>query len=218
MALPAVGSSGPSSQNPDEVQTRAPALPTNAESCPASASLSRDFENLCVTSPPPPPPSSSSSSPSVVPPRISLESLPNELLEPIAAFLAPLPPATTRFALRPNGTWEFKSAAAQFHDWLAARNDLIRFMQTSQRMAAVARPYLYHTLVVYHARHLVRLFQQIVLNPDVGIWIQDISCLFNVTGLVSVGSLEDQLASAGEGMARQPASEATRNTTSLAPS
>ncbi|KAK4187725.1 hypothetical protein QBC35DRAFT_384283 [Podospora australis] len=112
----------------------------------------------------------------------SLDRLPNELLLPIAGALVPLPTLTTRFALRPTGTWEFRDASHQWADWLSAHRNLLAFAQTSQRMASVAKPFLYHNLVIPNARSLVTLYHRLHTRPEIRPWIRDITCLVNVAG------------------------------------
>ncbi|KXX73759.1 hypothetical protein MMYC01_209608 [Madurella mycetomatis] len=115
----------------------------------------------------------------------SLERLPNELLQPIAEGLVPAAPLTTRFALRPSGTWEFRDAGHQWADWLAAHGNLLAFAQTSQRMAAVAKPWLYHTLVIPTGPALVTLFRRMNERPEIRPWIRSIACLANVAGVLT---------------------------------
>lgn len=112
----------------------------------------------------------------------SLERLPNELLVPIVAALAPTSPLTTRFALRSTGTWEFRDAKHQWGDWLACHRNVLAFAQTSQRMASIAKPLLYHTIVIPSAMALVRLYRQIHFRSEIRPWIRDITCLVNVAG------------------------------------
>ena len=112
----------------------------------------------------------------------SLERLPNELLVPIVAALAPESPLTTRFALRSTGTWEFRDAKHQWGDWLACHRNVLAFAQTSQRMASIAKPSLYHTIVIPSAKALVRLYRQIYFRPEIRPLIRDITCLANVAG------------------------------------
>jgi hypothetical protein len=116
----------------------------------------------------------------------SLERLPNELLQPIAEGLVPACSLTTRFALRASGTWEFRDAGHQWADWLACHSDLLSFAQTSHRMAAIARPLLYHTLAIPTAGALVRLFRRMNERPEVRPWIRNIACLLNVAGAATV--------------------------------
>ncbi|KAK0629363.1 hypothetical protein B0T17DRAFT_491503 [Bombardia bombarda] len=115
-----------------------------------------------------------------------LERLPTELLQPIAEGLLPLCPLTTRFALRPTGTWEFRDADHQWADWLAGRNDLLAFAQTSRRMAAIAKPLLYHTLVIRSHRSLVTLYRRMSRHPEIKPWIRNITCLANVAGVLTI--------------------------------
>ncbi|KAK0710289.1 hypothetical protein B0T26DRAFT_755371 [Lasiosphaeria miniovina] len=118
--------------------------------------------------------------------RPSLERLPNELLEPIAAGLVPASPLTTRFALRPTGTWEFRDAHHQWADWLAGHNELLAFAQTSQRMAAIAKPLLYRTIVIHNEHTLVTLFLRLSRRPEIKPWIREITCLVNVAGVLTL--------------------------------
>ncbi|KAK3315713.1 hypothetical protein B0H66DRAFT_480361 [Apodospora peruviana] len=119
----------------------------------------------------------------------SLQDLPSELLYPIAEYLVPSPPLTTRFALRPTGTWEFRDADHQWADWLVGHTNLLNFAQTSQRMASVAKPLLYHTIVIRDEKSLITLFQRMKLRPEICSWIRNISCLVNITGVVTVTRL-----------------------------
>ncbi|KAK0617719.1 hypothetical protein B0T14DRAFT_569200 [Immersiella caudata] len=121
--------------------------------------------------------------------RPSLELLPNELLVPIAAALVPVAPLTTRFALRPAGTWEFRDASHQWADWLASHNSLLAFAQTSRRMAAIARPLLYHTLVIPDAASLVSLILRLQRRPEMRPWIRELTCLANLTGVKTIDDL-----------------------------
>ncbi|KAK4168337.1 hypothetical protein QBC43DRAFT_201531 [Cladorrhinum sp. PSN259] len=112
----------------------------------------------------------------------SLERLPNELLVPIVAALAPTCPLTTRFALRSTGTWEFRDADHQWRDWLVGHRDVLAVAQTSQRMASIAKPWLYRTLVIPNAKALVTLYQRLHFRPEIRPWIRDVTCLVNVAG------------------------------------
>ncbi|KAK0707916.1 hypothetical protein B0H67DRAFT_603057 [Lasiosphaeris hirsuta] len=144
----------------------------------------------------------------------SLERLPNELLQPIAAGLVPAAPLTTRFALRPTGTWEFRDAGHQWADWLAGHQELLAFAQTSQRMAAVAKPLLYHTLVIHSAADLVTLFRRMSRRPEIKPWVRDITCLVNVAGVNTVDAV--YLESARQaGVKWQPPYRGTHNTLAL---
>ncbi|KAK3693078.1 hypothetical protein B0T22DRAFT_33519 [Podospora appendiculata] len=116
----------------------------------------------------------------------SLERLPNELLQPIAAGLIPPAPLTTRFALRSTGTWEFRDARHQWGDWLIGHSDLLAFAQTSRRMADIAKPLLYHTLVIFDAKALVTLVQRLKQRPEIKYWIRDLTCLANVAGHLTI--------------------------------
>ncbi|KAK4236554.1 hypothetical protein C8A03DRAFT_16810 [Achaetomium macrosporum] len=118
----------------------------------------------------------------------SLEQLPSELLQHIAEGLVPARPLTTRFALRPSGTWEIRKAAGQWTDWLVAQRDLLCLAQTSWRMAAVARPLLFHTLVIPTPRALVRLLLRMHERPETALWIRSITCLVNIA---SRGTFEE---------------------------
>ncbi|SPQ23509.1 d351306d-2a15-4d6c-bc4f-56e96794d227 [Thermothielavioides terrestris] len=137
----------------------------------------------------------------------SLERLPAELLQPIAEGLIPQCPLTTRFALRPSGTWEFRDASHQWADWLVSHHNLLSFAQTSRRMAAIARPLLYHTLVIPTARALVLLFRRVNERPEIGPWIRSITCLANVAGAVTVAEVhrEWERQAGGNAVADSPA-------------
>lgn len=113
----------------------------------------------------------------------SLERLPNELLLPIAAALIPPAPLTTRFALRPTGTWEFRTADLQWADWLAGHYELLKLAQTSRRMATIAKPLLYHTLVIHDSKALVTLFRRMRQYPHIRPWIRNLTFLLNITDL-----------------------------------
>ncbi|KAH6618402.1 hypothetical protein B0J18DRAFT_402301 [Chaetomium sp. MPI-SDFR-AT-0129] len=112
----------------------------------------------------------------------SLERLPAELLRPIAEALVPAAPLTTRFALRGSGTWEFRDADHQWADWRVCQHNLLSFAQTSRRIAAIAKPLLYHTLIIPTPRALVALLRRVELNPDVRAWVRSITCLVNIGG------------------------------------
>lgn len=127
-----------------------------------------------------------------VPAYPSLECLPNELLQPIAAGLVPSTPLTTRFALRPDGTWEFGNAGQQWAHWLAGHRDVLAFAQTSRRMAAVAVPLLYHTLVIRDAAALVALFRRMRRRPEIRLWMRDLTCLANVAGVLTIDALHHE--------------------------
>ncbi len=122
----------------------------------------------------------------------SLERLPTELLQPIAEGLVPARPLTTRFALRASGTWEFRDAGHQWADWLACHNNLLAFAQTSRRMAAIAKPLLYHTLVIPTPRALVTLFRRMDNHVTVRPWIRSISCLVNIAGAVTIDEVHHE--------------------------
>ncbi|KAK0640599.1 hypothetical protein B0T16DRAFT_430742 [Cercophora newfieldiana] len=144
-------------------------------------------KRLRLSQPPPSSRSHAHSRPSASPP--SLEQLPNELLVPIAAGLVPVAPLTTRFALRPAGTWELRDASHQWADWLACHNALVAFAQTSQRMAAIARPLLFHTLVIRDAAALVTLALRMQHRPEIRPWIRELTCLANITGVNTIDDL-----------------------------
>ncbi|KAL2158791.1 hypothetical protein VTH06DRAFT_3983 [Thermothelomyces fergusii] len=118
--------------------------------------------------------------------RRSLEQLPTELLRPIAEGLVPARPLTTRFALRTSGTWEFRDASHQWADWRVCHNNLLSFAQTSRRIAAIAKPLLYHTLVIPTPCALVALLRRMEQNPSIRPWIRSITCLINVAGAATV--------------------------------
>ncbi|KAL2018443.1 hypothetical protein VTK56DRAFT_862 [Thermocarpiscus australiensis] len=113
----------------------------------------------------------------------SLERLPNELLQPVAEYLVPAPPVTTRFALRPSGTWELRDVGHQWADWLAGHRDLLAFAQTSRRMFAIANPFLYHTLVIPTPGVLVTLYCRQIRRPEIRPWIRSITCLVDVAAV-----------------------------------
>jgi hypothetical protein len=117
--------------------------------------------------------------------RRSIEQFPNELLQHIAEVLVPSRPLTTRFALRTSGTWEFRTAASQWSDWLVAQNNLLSLAQTSRRMAVIARPLLYHTLVIATPGALVRLLLRIRKSEEIEFWIRSITLLVNVASGVT---------------------------------
>ncbi|KAK4119071.1 hypothetical protein N657DRAFT_684751 [Parathielavia appendiculata] len=122
----------------------------------------------------------------------SLDRLPSELLRPIAEALVPACPSTTRFALRASGTWESRNANHQWADWLACHRELQSFAQTSRRMAAIAKPLLYHTLVIPTPRALVTLFRRIESCPAIRPWIRSITCLVNVASIMTVGEVHEE--------------------------
>ncbi|KAK4097726.1 hypothetical protein N658DRAFT_518442 [Parathielavia hyrcaniae] len=122
----------------------------------------------------------------------SLDRLPNELLGRIAEALVPACPVTTRFALRASGTWEFRDANHQWADWLACHRELQSFAQTSSRMAAIAKPLLYHTLVIPTPRALVALFRRIEGCPAIRPWIRSITCLINVAGITAASEVHEE--------------------------
>lgn len=143
-------------------------------------------------------PTSSSLTPS--PQRFSLEQLPTELLYPIAAYLVPSPPLTTRFALRSTGTWEFRDVDHQWTDWLVGHNNVLAFAMTCRRMAAIATPILYHTLVLRDHRSLITLFQRISRRPEIKPWIRSISCFANLAGRSTIIHALQEWVLRGEGM------------------
>lgn len=110
----------------------------------------------------------------------SLERLPTELLRPIAEALVPAQPLTTRFALRDSGTWEFRDAGHQWADWLACHHNLLSLARTSRRLAAIAKPLLYHTLIISTPRALVTLLRRMETNVEIKPWIRSIACLVDV--------------------------------------
>ncbi|KAH8896649.1 hypothetical protein GQ53DRAFT_680322, partial [Thozetella sp. PMI_491] len=124
--------------------------------------------------------------PLAVPPPVSfsiaLDQLPNELLEPIAAYLVPQRLYTSRFALRKTGTWESLDAAVQWASWKTQHDDLLSLVLTSRHLAAIARPYLFYRLVIYDAKTLVGLCRLLHAQPEIGSWISDISCVANLVG------------------------------------
>lgn len=119
-------------------------------------------------------------------PRLSLESLPIELLQHIVEALAPTAPSTTRFALQPSGTWVFHDAATQYAEWQQARASLFAVLRTSRRMAAVAKTMLWNTLIIATPRALVRLFVILHYRPDVRPWIRSITCFLNVSSQLTI--------------------------------
>ncbi len=129
--------------------------------------------------------------PSAPPSRLgrSLESLPTELLQPIVESLVPPAPLTTRFALRPTGTWEFRDANHQWADWLACNTNLLAFARTSRRMLAIAKPLLYHTIVIPTPRALVTLFRRLDSGHISSPWIRNIACLINLTGILTLAEI-----------------------------
>jgi hypothetical protein len=135
-----------------------------------------------------PPPNPCPLTPAAPPSRLcrSLERLPTELLRPVAENLVPARPLTTRFALRPSGTWEFRDADHQWADWLACHHNLLSFAQTSRRIAAIAKPLLYHTLVIPTPRALVTLFLRMERCLTIRPWIRSITCLVNVAGAKAI--------------------------------
>lgn len=137
-----------------------------------------------------PPSSSAGAGPAVPGPssshRLSLESLPIELLQHIIEVLAPTAPSTTRFALQLSGTWVFHDAATQYAEWQQARAHLFAVLRTSRRMAAVAKPMLWNTLIIATPRALVRLFVILHYRPDVRPWIHSITCFLNISSQLTI--------------------------------
>lgn len=121
------------------------------------------------------------------------ERLPNELLVPIAAGLLPTPPLTTRFALRRDGTWEFRDVEHQWADWRRAYTDLLAFSYTSRRMAAIVRPLLYHTIVIRNPASLVKLRNLLVKDPELRPWVREVTCLVNLGGANTIRQLDFEL-------------------------
>ncbi|KAB5543130.1 hypothetical protein GE09DRAFT_239091 [Coniochaeta sp. 2T2.1] len=113
-------------------------------------------------------------------PLSGLLHLPNELLQAIAAYLIPEPPSTTRFALRPAGSWELKEASAQWAEWKTCHQDLQSLTRTCHHLNAVAGSYQYHTIVINSGISVVRLFRLLVERPEVKKWIHNLSCLVNL--------------------------------------
>ncbi|KAL2256708.1 hypothetical protein VTK26DRAFT_1252 [Humicola hyalothermophila] len=138
--------------------------------------------------------------------RPSLEKLPNELLLPIAEGLVPGAPLTTRFALRPSGTWEFRDAGHQWADFLAGHRNLLALAQASQRMADITKPLLYHTLVVPTPDVLVTLICRMKVRPEIAVWIRSITCLANLTSPVAVDATLCGLPTQNRGTLNPPVS------------
>jgi len=113
-------------------------------------------------------------------PLSGLLHLPNELLQAIAAYLIPDPPSTTRFALRPAGSWELKEASTQWAEWKICHRDLQSLTRTCHRLQAVAGPYQYHTIAIHSGASIVRLFRLLVERPEVKAWVHNLSCLVNL--------------------------------------
>ncbi|OIW25447.1 hypothetical protein CONLIGDRAFT_582932 [Coniochaeta ligniaria NRRL 30616] len=113
-------------------------------------------------------------------PLSGLLHLPNELLQAIAAYLIPDPPSTTRFALRPVGSWELKEASIQWAEWKTCHRDLQSLTQACHHLKAVAGPCQYHTVVIHSGTSVVRLFRLLVERPEVKKWIHNLSCLVNL--------------------------------------
>ncbi|KAH6640122.1 hypothetical protein F5144DRAFT_544355 [Chaetomium tenue] len=116
----------------------------------------------------------------------SLERLPTELLRPIAEALVPAQPLTTRFALRDSGTWEFRDVGHQWADWLACHDNLLSLARTSRRLAVIAKPLLYHTLVIPTPRALVTLLRRMETNVEIRPWIRSIACLVDVVAAKTI--------------------------------
>ncbi len=121
--------------------------------------------------------------------RASLELLPNELIQDIVAALVPIPPSTTRFALRPTGTWELHDTRHQWTDWLISHNNLLFFAQTSQRMAAIAKPSLYYNVMIHSGADLVRLAIRLTHRPEIRPWIREIAVLVNLAGVLTIADV-----------------------------
>jgi hypothetical protein len=122
----------------------------------------------------------------------SLESLPTELLRPIAEALVPAQPLTTRFALRDSGTWEFRDAGHQWADWLACHDNLLSLARTSRRLAAIAKPLLYHTLIIPTPRALVTLLRRMETNVAIKPWIRSITCLVDVVAARTIEEVHSE--------------------------
>lgn len=116
------------------------------------------------------------------PKRFSLDQLPTELLYPIASYLVPDAPLTTRFALRATGTWEFRDENHQWADWLAGHHNLLAFAMACRRLAAISSPLLYHTLMLRDQSSLITLYQRIARRPEIKYWIRSINCFVNLGG------------------------------------
>jgi hypothetical protein len=56
-------------------------------------------------------------------------------------------------------------------------------------MAAIARPLLYHTLVIPDAQSLVSLVFRMQLRPEIRPWIRELTCLANLTGAKTIDDL-----------------------------
>lgn len=113
-------------------------------------------------------------------PLSGLLSLPNELLQAIAAHLLPDAPSTTRFTLETDGSWKIKEAHDQWTEWKECYLDLQSFIQSCRRLTAVAGPYRYHSIVVHSGKSVVRLFRHLVERPEARQWIRNITCLANL--------------------------------------
>ncbi len=113
---------------------------------------------------------------------LALDRLPNELLEPIVAYLVPDRLYTSRFSLRKSGTWENVDAAVQWANWKAQRHDLLSLVLTSRYMAMIARPFLYYRVMVHDAYTLTGLYRLITAKPEIAPWIRDLSCVANLPG------------------------------------
>lgn len=106
--------------------------------------------------------------------------LPNELLQAIASYLIPDAPSTTRFALRPAGSWELKEASTQWAEWKIRHRDLQSLARTCRRLHAVAGPHQYHTIAIHSGASVVRLFRLLVERPEVKKFVHNLSCLVNL--------------------------------------
>ncbi|KAK1835703.1 hypothetical protein QBC39DRAFT_388632 [Podospora conica] len=126
------------------------------------------------------------------PPLPALDRLPSELLLPIVHALIPAAPPTTRFCLRPNGTWEVRDPDRQYALWLEAHNSLLAFACTSRGMAAFAEPYLYHTVVVRTAAGLIKLYRRMRMRPSIRPLMRNLACLVNICGTKTIQDIYDQ--------------------------
>ncbi|KAL2264502.1 hypothetical protein VTJ83DRAFT_7012 [Remersonia thermophila] len=127
------------------------------------------------------------------PPRPSLNDLPTELLQRIAEALVPPRPATTRFILRDTGTWGFVDATNQWCKWLTDGKWLRNFVLTSRRFAAIARPLLYHTFVIWKPSHFVGLYLRLLKCPEIRPWIRSLTVLINVGGSHAIADVNQEL-------------------------
>ncbi|KAL1858139.1 hypothetical protein VTK73DRAFT_7915 [Phialemonium thermophilum] len=128
----------------------------------------------------PPSSSFSSSSPLRAAAPTGLQHLPNELIQAIATYLVPAPPSTTRFLLRPDGTWAFRDADAQWFEWKSGHRDLQSFVATSRRMRAAAASYQFRNVVIHSGTVLVRLFRLLLEQPALKRHVQTLACLVNL--------------------------------------